>query len=123
MRNFWFIPLAFIIAINLRADDFPVGHQCSFTWDANDASENVDLYRLEFGTGNNVLGSGETPETTITCEQVGLDSNVPAEYWAQARAHNSYGWSDPSNRITFSFGEVPQSPRNVIINIRIELTP
>lgn len=103
----------------------PLGSACAIIWAANPSGEDVDAYDVAIGPA----GEPESHRTeiaeglTVTCAAAGVDTSVQGETWMEVRAHNAYGWSEPSARLTVGFGRPPSPPRNpTITQITVTVT-
>lgn len=102
----------------LAADfNIPLGSACAISWAANPAGENVDAYDV-------ATGPADEPEAnrteiadglTVTCAAAGVDTRTRGETWVEVRARNTYGWSEPSARMTVGVGQPPSPPRNTTV--------
>lgn len=112
------------------AADFtiPLGSACAISWAANPPVENVDAYDVSVGP----VGGSESHRTeiaeglTVTCAAAGIDTSAQGETWVLVRAHNEYGWSEPSVRMIVGVGHTPSPPRNttvtqITVTVKVEM--
>lgn len=108
--------LAFTAAHGADAS-LPLGAACAISWAANPSGEQVDAYDVSVGP----VGGSESHRTeiveglTVTCAAAGIDTSAQGETWILVRAHNVYGWSEPSAWSTVGFGQPPSRPRETTV--------
>jgi len=118
-----FISLLLVTSAYATENTVYVGSKCDIAWQANPVSENVDQYDIRIQPNGHAY---VTSDTSMSCEEAGLDTSVAGAYVIGARAHNDAGWSDTTSAVVqvVSAPQVPSAPRGlttITIAIAVEV--
>lgn len=114
-----YLPMLSVLGVGIvlsvaMAQTLALDGGCTFSWDANPATENVTSYNLYLQKDGLQMPTVSIPAsaTTITCKAAGVQAN--GSWSANVTAVNAVGESGPSNAVTFTqrLAVKPGAPKN-----------